>query len=386
LSDGQSAGELVPATTPGRLLALLRSRSTWTRHELLEATGMSRPTLLARLSPLLAAGLAYESGPATPTGGRPAQLIRFDDRRLVVLAIDVGHTHATVAVADVHGTELRSARHPIDVFADPPGQVLDPLLAEGMRMAGADRRVAGVGLALPTAIWPGSGLPHPSWTMPLWRDYPVRERVGEAVRAPLVLENDARAIALGEAVSFGAETLLAVKWANGIGAGIVVGGECLAGHDGAAGDIGHIRVSTGTSRPRLCRCGGRGCLAAYASGYALVRALRLGSVENLVARARAGDSRVLRVLNEAGELLGGVLASQIAMLNPGLLVLNGAIGLLPGLADRVERTVRGVALSRSTEHLEVRPSRLGDRAATAGLARLVTNRVLHPDAVDAALI
>ncbi|MCP2168562.1 ROK family transcriptional regulator [Goodfellowiella coeruleoviolacea] len=381
---GRAESGRVPATTPGHLLALIRSRPVWTRQELLDATGMSRPTLLARLAALVSAGLVYESGSASSTGGRPAQLIRFDDRELLVLTLDIGQTRAAVSVTDIHGRELACARRPVNAFEDAPDDLLGPLLAEGERLLAETGRgrLVGVGMSLPAPIRPDTGLPHTVWTMPRWRDYPIPQRIAALWDVPLVLENDARAMALGEAGVDDANTLLAVKWSSGIGAGLVIGGECLVGEDGAAGDIGHLRVGRGTRR---CRCGQRGCLAAYASGYALVTSLRLRSVDELAERARARDERVCAALSEAAELVGVALASMITMVNPGVLVLNGTIGVLPGIVTRVGRTLRATALSRSTENLRVVSSGLGERAVTTGLAQLVANRVLHPDAVDESL-
>jgi predicted NBD/HSP70 family sugar kinase len=371
-------------TSSGSLLELIRSRDAWTRQQLLDATGMSRPTLLARLGPLLGAGLVYEAGSTASTGGRPANLIRFDDRRLHVLTVDIGHTHGTVSVTDIHGRELRSARRPVDIARDPPEAVLGPLLALADRLLAVqpEGRLAGVGLGLPAPISPETGLPGQIWVMPGWDGYPVRDRVRDRWDVPLILENDARAFALGEAAAQPSGTVLGVKWANGIGAGLVVGAECLAGEHGAAGDIGHIRVGGGGRR---CRCGRTGCLAAYASGHALLRRLgrrRIASLDDLARRAEDGDTRVTDALGEAADLVGTVLAALIAMLNPGVLVLGGSIGRIPQAVARVDRRLRAVALSRSTERLQVVPSRLGERAATVGLARLVARRVLHAGAVD----
>lgn len=378
---GRHDQDRVPSTTPGQLLGLIRSRPAWTRQELLEATGMSRPTLLARLSPLLREGLVHEFGSAASTGGRPASLIRFDDRHMAILTVDLGHSHGTVGIADVNGRQLRSAQSEIDVFRDDPAQVLDPLLDQGRALLGADprARLIGIGLGLPAPIWPSTGLPHPIWTMPAWRDFPVRERIGEIWNVPIVLENDARAMALGEASVDDAKTVLAVKWAHGIGAGVVADGECLAGEEGAAGDIGHIKVSSGNRR---CRCGRRGCLAAYASGYALTHTLRLPSVEDLIVRALMAEDRVLRALTDAADAVSTVLASLIAMLNPGALILSGPIGRIPHVVAEVGQTLRAIALSRSTANLRVLSGRLGDHAACVGLARLVAARVLRPEAVD----
>ncbi|MEV6968936.1 ROK family protein [Hamadaea sp. NPDC051192] len=352
---------------PGHLLALIRTRPHWTRRELLDATGMSRPTLLERLAPLFAAGLVHEAGPTRSEGGRPAQLIRFDDRSMVVLTFDVGHTRARVTYSGVHGRPLRSASLALDLGSVSPADVVTALAAAAG--AGVSRRAAsglglavgerliGVGVGLPAPISPMTGLPAPSTVLP---SFPAA-RMRRLWDVPVVFENDARAFALGAALSRAPDAdgvLLGVKWSSGIGAGVVVDGRCLTGADGAAGDIGHIRVDPAGP---LCRCGRRGCLAAFAAGYAL-----------------QGASPVA-----AAHRVGEVLASLIALVNPRTLVLGGSIGAQPEVVSTVDEVVRAVAMPHSVGELRVVASPPEEEAATAGLVELVVRRVLSPDAVDA---
>jgi predicted NBD/HSP70 family sugar kinase len=368
--------------TPGHLLALIRSRLTWTRQQLLDATGMSRPTLLERVSPLFAAGLVREAGSTASIGGRPAQLISFDDRHLTVLTFDVGHTHLRVSLTGVHGTELHSASRRFDVSRTAPDRALADLVRIGREVL-LDcpvQRLVGVGVGLPGPIEPGTGLPKPTTILPGWEGYPLRDVLRTHWDVPMVFENDARALAFGEASLHPGETVLAVKWATGIGAGLVTGGVNLTGDDGSAGDIGHIKLArTGP----LCRCGRRGCLAAYASGHALIAQLGVQSLTDIASRAT--EPEIGRALAAAGRRLGTVLAALIAMANPRTLVLGGIIGALPCAVDAVGERVRDLTLLRSTAGLRIVPSALGERAATVGLVNLVVRRVLAPEAIDAAL-
>jgi predicted NBD/HSP70 family sugar kinase len=100
---------------------------------------------------------------------------------------------------------------------------------------------------------------------------------------------------------------------------------------------------------------------------------------------RADEPNVSRLLVAASQKVGTVLASLIAMTNPRTLVLGGIIGSLPSVVENVSARVRDITLNRSTEALQIVPSRLGERAATVGLVHLVVERVLAPEAVDRAL-
>ncbi len=371
----------------GRLLALIRSGGDWTRQQLLEATGMSRPTLLARLGPLITAGLVYETGSLAAPRGRPAQLIRFDDRRLRILVLDIGHRRTRIGVTDIGGRVLRSCAAPDGVrTGDPDGtlpRILD-IAGELLAACGAGReRLIGVGTGLPAPVDPHRAAPGRPGTATGWRELPVGRRVRERWPVPVVLENDARALAVGEARQQGADTFLAVTWGHGLGAGLVVGGRLLGGEDGSAGDIAHVRVAGG-HEPR-CLCGRYGCLAAHASGHALCRRLGAAGLEDLVARHRAGEREVTAALVTAGEQVGRVLAPLTAMLNPGGLVLSGLVGRLPAVGEAVERELRANALSLSATSLRVTPAVLGENAVTAGLAHRVAEHALDPSVVDACL-
>lgn len=371
--------------TSGHLLALIRSRPAWTRQQLLDSTGMSRPTLLERISPLFGAGLVCDAGATASIGGRPAQLIRFDDRHLVVLTFDVGHTHGRVSLTGVHGGELRSARCRLDISGSRPDKVTRQLVSLAAKLVPgqADERLIGIGFGLPGPISPVTGLPGPTPIIPGWDAYPILQRLREHWDVPMVLENDARALVFGEASLHSGGTLLGVKWSTGIGAGLIADGRSIAGDDGAAGDIGHVKVTTAGP---LCRCGRRGCLAAYASGHALLGQLGGDGISRLDEVAqRADEPNISRLLGAASHKVGTVLASLIAMTNPRTLVLGGIIGSLPSVVENVSARVRDITLNRSTEALQIVPSRLGERAATVGLVHLVVERVLAPEAVDRAL-
>ena len=162
---------------------------------------------------------------------------------------------------------------------------------------------------------------------------------------PLVVENDARAGAVGESRSDD-ETLVYVKIATGIGCGIVVGGEPLRGAGGLAGGIGHVRVGLDRNdeqdAPR-CRCGRTGCLAVYSSGRALLERLdgQRAAPATLAELVAAADTPpVAAALAAAADALGAALAPTVGVLNPHRLVLGGPLGAAPGVVDRVRDRLR----------------------------------------------
>lgn len=371
------------ATSHGRLLELIRSTGGLSRQQLLAATGMSRATLYERLESLLRRGFIYEAESLEATGGRRSRKIRFDDRGRVVLTIALGQTHATVSVTDTRGKSVRSVTSTQDI-SDPAGSVLTPLVEAGKALLaqGSGEVLVGVGVSLPTPVEADTGYVAHATTIPDWPRDAVARAVTDAWEVPFVVENDARAAALGERVS-DAETIVYVKVGTGIGCGIVVEGSILRGARGAAGDIGHIRMAEDGP---LCRCGRHGCLAAYSSGRAIAE--RLGGQGPFDLRAlseagRTGDPALAPVLSSAARVLGLALSATITTLNPDRLVIGGIIGAIPAFVDQVSSTVMSTVVERIADGLAIEAGDPGDQSASQGLVTLVMRKVFSPAAIDA---
>ena len=370
-------------TSHGELVQLVRDSEGLSRQQLIKATGMSRGTLYSRLDTLTRLGLVYEAEALGATGGRRPRRIRFEDRGRVVLVVDLGQTHARVAITDLLGSEQRRADLPlqIDDGAYPVlGVVLDH--AEKLIAAGSGELLVGVGIGVPSSAEPGSGRLLHATAMPGWAPDALVEAVRPRFDVPMVVENDARAGAVGESRSSD-ETLVYVKIATGIGCGIVVAGEPLRGAGGLAGSVGHVEVrAPDGGPPPPCRCGRVGCLAAYSSGRALVERLGLPHVSSVTALvAAAEDPAVVTALASAADVLGAALAPTVATLNPHRLVLGGPLGALPLVVDRVRERVRAAVPEQIWPLVE--RSALGPRATPRGLARLVVRHVFAPAAIDA---
>jgi predicted NBD/HSP70 family sugar kinase len=223
--------------------------------------------------------------------------------------------------------------------------------------------------------------------MPGWHGYPVRDRLAARLGVPVFLENDANLMALGEQRTLWqkAPTVLLVTVGLGIGAGIVIDGQLYRGVDGGAGDIGHIRMLGHEER---CACGAVGCLAAVASGRALVRQLSaLGKDVSDLADVRTslqrGDADAVAAVRTAGQLAGEVLTTVVSVLNPEILVLAGEMADTQGhFVNGLREVIYQRSLPRATRNLRVVTSELGSSAAVIGTAALVVDEVFSPTAVD----
>ena len=371
-------------TSAGELLQLVRSERATTRKALLTSTGLSRTTLTARLDRLLEAGLLTEGGLEDSTGGRPARQLRFDDRHAVVLAASIDTMHAEAAVTDLAGRRL-AHRAGESRVADGPEVVLDRIAEwfESM-LAEVGRPVCGIGVSVPGPVEPGRACVNQPPIMPGWDGYPIDTHLGPRFGAPVLVDNDANLMALGEhrARYPDSAALVVVKVSTGIGAGLVIDREVYRGIDGGAGDIGHVRLP---DYPEArCLCGSTGCLAAVAGGGALAaRLTELGlpttSGSGVRERVLAGEPAAVRLAEEAGRQVGEVLATLVCVVNPGVLVVAGDLAE-PHFVAGVREVLYRRALPRSTRNLRVEIGGRGE--ALGGAVAMVVESVFSPAAVD----
>jgi predicted NBD/HSP70 family sugar kinase len=389
----------VSTPSPGRLLQLIRQGQARTRRDLMELTGLARSTIAARVDQLVSAGYLREGGVEASTGGRRPNVLLINEGSAVVLAAHLGATHGRVAVVDLSGRALAESVGPVDIAAGPEetlrwaAERFPALLAEaGRSMA----EVCGVGIGLPCPIDKRTGRVIPTPTVPGWPEYDVVTALRGQFPGPVIADNDANMMALGE---YRAETaaasgdsaapsaLLLVKVGTGIGAGIVEEGRVLHGGGGAAGEIGHVRLRGYDDV--VCRCGSSGCLAAVASGAALARDLAAADpsvrdTADVVRLVAAGRPEAVRRVRAAGRVLGQVLATVVSVVNPEILIVSGGLArtgdhLLAGVREVVYRD----AQHRSTRGLRIAEGRLGEHAGVLGAAAMVADGVFSPEAVDA---
>ncbi|MEV6170316.1 ROK family protein [Streptomyces sp. NPDC051954] len=385
----------------GELLELVRSGRATTRGALQQVTGLSRATVGQRLDRLFRAGWLREGagGPVdSPLGGRPSITLEFDDEHAVVLSADLDTRHARAAVLSLTG-EILAEHSGTLVIEDGPDAVLGELghwFAELLEKAGHQAgEVCGIGLAVPGPVDSDTGRVVQPPIMPGWDGHDIRGRLARAftehtgaAAVPVLVDNDANLMAYGEQRTGypDCSAFVLVKVSTGIGAGVVVDGSLYRGVDGGAGDLGHIRVGA----EALCRCGSYGCLAAVASGGAVARRLAEAGVpaasgsdvRDLLA---SGHPEAAALARDAGRAVGDVLATVVTLLNPGVLMIAGDLAGTPFLTG-VRELLYQRALPRSTAHLDVVTSRLGERAGLVGAGVLVVEYLYAPERVEERLL
>jgi predicted NBD/HSP70 family sugar kinase len=337
--------------------------------------------------------LLYETGEGVSTGGRPPTVLAFNKDAGVVLAADLGATHCRLAVADLSGVPVT------EVFADleisrGPDFVLDWVndrFGELLRESGwKPEDVQGIGVGVPGPVDFESGMAVNPPIMPGWDGVSISERLSRSFGdVPVLVDNDVNIMALGEHRMrwWEVKHLLFVKVGTGIGCGIVSDGRIHRGERGAAGDIGHIRVAG--HEDAVCRCGNVACVEAVAGGWALAGRLSALGYEARTARdvvelVRAGNPAAVRLVREAGGLIGEVLAGAVNLFNPAVVVIGGDLAHAhEQLFAGIRSVVYGRSLPLATRYLKLVPSELDDRAGVFGAAVMAAEHVLSPEAVEA---
>lgn len=303
------------------ITALLRNEQL-SRSELSEITGVSPAAITEVTQAFLQRGLLVEL-PSRAAGrrGRPTVQLQLQTTHAYFAGVSAGEADLPMAITDLRGNVLErqslSAYETPDEFVATTSRVFKDLL----RAAGIPRsRVQGVGITVSGIVSAAEGVCRYSAALN-WRDVPVAQMMARALRLPAWVDNDANAVAVGEKF-FGCardfENFSSIVLGPTIGSAHYVNDMLYRGHDGSAGEIGHVTLDP---KGALCRCGRNGCLDTVAGGHALRDAakaagLAIGNMRDLEDLALHGNTTAIRLLRAAGNGLGIAVASLVHLNNP----------------------------------------------------------------------
>lgn len=320
------------------------------------------------------------------------------------IGIDIGGTKIELAGVDLLGNVIRRIRIETRTAELPETVESDMIEAIEQIREGLDYPPLGVGIGMAGQIEPETGVVRFAPNLN-WLEVPLRANMSEALGLPVFVTNDVRAATLGEwlfGAGRGCDDLLCLFVGTGIGGGIVTGGRLLTGCSNTAGELGHIIIEMNGPH---CHCGSRGCMEAFAGGWAISRRAREaveadpvagacllqqvgGQAEKLTPRhlvpaVEVGDKLALQLVDEISEALIAGATGLVNAFNPCRLILGGGVMEgFPQLVDRIGDGIRKRALSAASAPLEVVPSGLRNLAGVIGAAvlamRELAGKELHP--------
>ena len=268
--------------------------------------------------------------------------------RQYALGIDLGGTGTKFGLVDEDGQVLRSDSIPTQQYPDVV-EYCDVLCAGLKRLVEAEGLtmgdLAGIGCGAPDANF-YTGCIEQATNLPWKGVVPLAKLISERMGVKCTVTNDANAAAQGEMIygsARGMKNFIVITLGTGVGSGIVTDGKLLYGHDGFAGELGHCKVDY-SGNGRLCGCGQRGCIEAYASATGVARTAmeiitattqptllrQLPDIDHITSKdvfdaAEQGDLVAKQIFDYTGHLLGMKMADYVHFSSPEAIILFGGL-------------------------------------------------------------
>jgi predicted NBD/HSP70 family sugar kinase len=339
------------------VLNLIRSHQPISRADLARHSGLQRSTVSVITEQLIDERWVTEGANGHAPRGRRPRFLHLNKERVGIIGVNIRPALTTLALANLDGHFVAQESLPT---AKSPEQFIEDLIPRLKNLAKMRPELTceGIGVSLPGRV--------DSFSQRLvfapnldWRDFDLKSPLMEATGLPVELENAANACALAEIWfgrrSEGAQDLIALTVAEGIGTGLVLNHQLVRGSTGVAGEFGHTTI---VENGLECRCGNRGCWEVYASNSAAVRyyagaksLTQLPSFDDVLRLAGQGDPKAVEAINKMGHYLGVGIAMLVTGLAPDMILVVGEITRLWNLVGPI---ITKTVAERSLTHANTR--------------------------------
>lgn len=344
------------------VLNLVRAHQPISRADLARTMGVRRGVVSLIVNDLLEQGLVFEGATGETMRGRKPTFLYIDSRRRAIVAADIRASSTFVLLTDLLGkpvsgvVQIRTPRDPKALIA---------ALAKRIKALRAEHpdvgSIEGVGVVVPGMVERATMQILHAPTLG-WRNVNLKEPLAAATGLPVQIENSGRACALAQAWAMRDAAaavpgdLVFVSVSDGVGVGVMIHGELVRGSHNIAGEFGHVPLSLDGPR---CSCGSTGCWEAYISNRATLGRYfgrpvdelgpaqleqRAFTIEDLIARARAGDAKAVTAIQATARYLGLGLASVVNATDPARVYIGGEI---TAAWDLIESTARAALAERA---------------------------------------
>jgi len=359
------------------VLELIRASQPISRADLARRSGLGRSTISQIVEQLIGENWVREGAMGSlPRGRRPTMVGLNGD--LVAIAVDIHPRQASVALVDLNGRLL--SRWPVPITSDPePSMQLIIDCMQRMHRTAPLKAIEGIGISLPGRVNPATQrlifAPNLKWP-----DFDIKKMVETKMGLHVTMENDATACLLAEltfARMDGVRDAVLVAVAEGVGGCVLTNGQLVAGHNGMAGEFGHISVDPNGLR---CGCGKNGCWEMYSSSRAALRYYRelrpkgpVIAFQELLNRAEEGDAAAAQALTLQAKWIGRGLRMIIASVSPSTILIAGELtSAWHRFGPEIEKEAADLTLGGSSPL--IRPTHEGEIARLRGAAALVFQR------------
>lgn len=372
------------------ILNKIRTDAPISRAEIAKKTKLTPPTVSSNVKELIEQGIVIESELGESRGGRKPTMLLINHRSFYVIGVDAGPETVVCILADLAGNVVE--RFTSQLSLPISNHEFLVILKEGIHKILQHSsiqidKIIGIGIAMHGVVEvnTGTSLFAPNLNL---KNIPIKQALEKEFDLEVKVENDARAMALGEAW-FGEHGelhhMLAMNIGRGVGAGLVVNGKLFHGAQDIAGEIGHMTIEI---NGKQCECGNRGCLQTFVSGPAIAKVAKESMVdfgdrdatgEEVYRLALSGREDCISILEKTGEIIGIGLTNLIHVINPEKIILGGGVTkaekfILPVIRQTIQRR----ALTANAKQTEVVISKLGDDATVLGAISLLLVDLFNP--------
>jgi predicted NBD/HSP70 family sugar kinase len=391
----RSFGSDTRMSTLAVVLDLIRERTTVSRVELAEATGLTQATMTHAVRRLIALGMVHEVGTARSARGTPRRLLELQPDARHMVGVQFDRYTALGVVVDLAGHVVAQTAMPGAGDRDPGAVLVDyaASIEALLRDSGVPRDgVLGIGLATHGPQDRDAGVLLTEFPAPAWRGYPLAAELSAATGLPVRIENDATAAGLGVQAQGSASSSFAVVFmSGGIGAGVILDGFPYRGVTSNGVELGHISVD---ARGEVCGCGNRGCLEIIGGPNAVVRngqahrglsarldldGDQLDAFMNIGRAALAGDPDAAGLIDDSAQMLAVATVSLVNMFDVGRVVLAGRAfaELGPHYRDAIQEVLDRAVFMRQVHNVQVELADDVSQAPAIGGAAMVLRNFLE---------
>ncbi|GAB6256336.1 ROK family transcriptional regulator [Peribacillus sp. N1] len=394
--------KLMKSINRSLILNIIREKGPISRADIAKLTKLTPPTVSSFVKELLQAEIVIERNLGESSGGRKPTLLTLSEDMFHVIGMDVGSQNIKTILTSITGKVIKKSVVPLpaqttnetllSLMIDSVSGILDHTKID-------EEKIVGIGVSMHgiVDVEEGSSVFAPNLNL---QDIPIKRVLEERFNMMVKVENDGRAMSLGElwfGNGAGIDSFVCINVGRGIGAGIIINGKLYHGSHFISGEIGHMIIDIDGPQ---CTCGNYGCLQTFASGPSIVewvkKEMRLGhsslltnltkgdlekvTGELIYLSALEGDTLCKTALQQAGRYLGVGITNVIHTVNPRRIIIGGGVSNAGDLImDNIIQTVNQRALTNPAKQTEIILSKFGDDATAMGavaliLAELFTSR------------
>lgn len=387
--------KLLKGMNESLILNVIRHNKYVSRSEIAKITNLTPPTVTNIINKLLEDGLVKEDKLGESSGGRPPVILKINNEAFDIIVIIIGTDIMEEYLLDA---ELTIRESKVDNIKKEDSESIFKLLFDRIRHLKdiSKKEIAGIGIVVRGPVKSSEGISVFSPNIG-WRNVPIKDMIEKEFGIPTFVENDVRAMALGEfynGIAKNVGNVVFLKVGHGIGSTIILDGKIYRGINDMAGEIGHTTIDVAGPK---CSCGNYGCFEALASekalvnnvvkrikegSYSLVSEYVNGDLENITTRfvykaAEEGDEVALSELNKIAIYLGIGIANIVNVFSPELVLISG--GIVRGrkfIEDVVLDTIKRRSFEANYSSCSIAFSNPDYNTALMGISNIILDSIL----------